>query len=122
MKHYIAMANGFGEEWLMMKTITFIASENTNECKYLNQEIIHGYLETVKAIHEGKKQIYTTQMALLSTTLITYYGYKIFVVESNSRKIEIKLGDNDHTDRLIREGHNLFNLWTSGEFDGKVMR
>ena len=101
----------------MSRTITFIASENTNEYKYLKNEIIHGYAELTKAILEGKEVILTTQMALMSTRLITDHNYRIVVVESNNRRIEIKLGENENTGRYIKEGHNIFKLWQGGEFD-----
>lgn len=72
--------------------------------------------DTDAAILCEDPEIHTTQMALLSTTLFEH-DYRIFIHDGLGT-VEIKLGGNSPvTNRLIRMGHNLFNLWKGGEFD-----
>lgn len=73
-------------------------------------------LGTEKAIKSNNKIIYTTQMNLLSTELFTK-GFKVFVHNYHKPAIEIKLGENDWTDRNITMKNNLFNLWLAGEIN-----
>lgn len=54
-------------------------------------------------------------MGLLHTRLFED-GYKIFVHESKEDWYEIKLGNNERTNRYIHSGHNLFKMWQAGEF------
>jgi hypothetical protein len=80
---------------------------------------LHDYRHTHYAIQCGKfKAIHTTQMGLLSTSLLEK-GYHIFIHEYGREPYEIKLGDNECTNRYIRAGHNLFKMWVSGEFAKK---
>lgn len=67
-----------------------------------------------RALNANEKQIHTTQMGLLNTTLFDK-EYRIFIHSRDT--YEIKLGENERTEREIRMGHNLFYLWQNGEFD-----
>lgn len=100
----------------MDKEIIFIPSEKSKEYKLYKNEVIHGYDEVQEALKKGVS-IRTTQMSLLSTRLIVDYGYKVFIVGKTDKLIEINLGNNTSTERYIREGHHLFNLWAGGEFE-----
>lgn len=71
---------------------------------------------TKQAIKSDNKIIYTTQMSLLSTELFTK-GFKVFVHNYRKSAIEIKLGENNWTDRNITIKNNLFNLWLAGEIN-----
>jgi hypothetical protein len=74
-----------------------------------------GWNETREAIIDKTETINTTQMGLLSTNLLGY-GYRVFVHPWSEESYEIKLGENECTERRIRTTHNLFNLWKAGEF------
>lgn len=101
---------------ILDKKIIFVPTEKSKYYSSHKNSIIHGYEETAKAIKE-EVVVKTTQMCLLSTRLIVDCGFSVYVVEENDKLIEIKLGDNKSTNRYIREGHNLFKLWESGEFE-----
>lgn len=65
--------------------------------------------------------ICTIQMCYLDTRWFEE-GYRIFVHDSTGT-FEIALGDgNTRTTRHIRCAHNLFRLWTNGEFKQEVER
>ena len=77
-----------------------------------------GWVDTTNAIEDERiHRIKTTQMGLLSTTLLVK-GFRIFIHDSYHSMYEIKLGsDNDRTTREIKVSHNLFAMWKQGEFD-----
>ena len=87
--------------------------EEDNE--YLCVDVKHGYYETLKAIENGEKNIYTTQLSLLKTSLFGK-GYKVYVREKDKDIFEIKLGRNERINRKIRERHNLEKMLINGEF------
>lgn len=77
---------------------------------------LHSYVATKKAIEQGQDQIYTTQVALVSTSLI-HAGYRIFIYPSVGKPFEITLGKCANTSKEIREAHNLEKLLVNGGFD-----
>ena len=78
-------------------------------------DVHHGYYSTLWCIEEEKEKITSTQV-ILCTTKLFELGYKIFVHDFKG-SYEIKLGQNDCTNREIRMSHNLPNLILSGEFN-----
>lgn len=55
------------------------------------------------------------QMCFLDTAWLVY-GFRIFVHDKTGQ-YEIKLGSsNERTHRDIRAAHNLFKMWSNGEF------
>ena len=74
------------------------------------------YHETEVLIKAKEPFILTTQMALLSTDLF-YYGYRVFVQNSEIKTVELVLGQPLPTGRELREGYNLFKLWGGGEME-----
>lgn len=80
-------------------------------------DIIYDYIGTDKAIRNNQTIINTTQMSMLSCDLFLR-DYRVIIHDSPDDSYEIKLGeDNTRTKRIIRIGHNLFNLWRGGEFN-----
>jgi len=70
---------------------------------------------------KGDIVIATTQMCFLSTRWFEE-GFRIFV-HDHTGTFEIVLGGgNERTDREIRLGHSLFNLWRGGEFGLREVR
>ena len=65
--------------------------------------------------YENDNIIYTTLPCTLSTDLLIR-DYKVFVHDLQGNKIEIKLGKNECTSRVIKLGHNLEKLLLAGEF------
>lgn len=95
-----------------MKSITFYGYEPEYH------RPTHAWNATEYAITSGKETIETTQMGLLSTKLFEL-SYRVFIVDSfGDSPVEICLGKNTSTTREIRLGHNLFKMWTNGEFKG----
>ena len=75
----------------------------------------YGWVDTVRAINNKVEEIHTTQMGLLTTALFEH-GYRILIHPYDNAEYEIKLGQNECTDREIRMAHNLFKMWEVGSF------
>lgn len=60
--------------------------------------------------------IHTTQIALISTKLITEKGYRIFIHDHRGKMFEITLGSCDRIDREITESMNLEKMLLNGAF------
>jgi len=94
-------------------TISFFSSAPSNATAFYV-----GYQETLEAIESAKKgklnEILTTQMALLSTRLWEHFDVYLY---HNGKKLWLREGENEATDRHLRPGHHLLNLFMSGEFD-----
>lgn len=71
------------------------------------------YLSTLEAINDECDIIKTTQLSLLSTTLLE--KYHVFL-HKDDKQIEITLGDCQGTDRNIKVTDNLEKLVMAGEF------
>lgn len=83
---------------------------------YPNDEILHAYCYTKFAIDRDMSEIHTTQIALISTKLITEYGYRIFVHDYKDNRFEITLGSCERIDREITESMNLEKMLLNGAF------
>lgn len=91
---------------------------------YLNakdykDDICVDYQSTLLLLREKSDYINTTQSTFLSPMFTTHLfenEYKIFIHSKNI--IEIKLGNNECTNRWIRESHNIEKLMWSGELKG----
>lgn len=97
-----------------------LVSKEIHFYEFYNPDCIHSWISAEKAIVNGKEIIKTTQMGLMSMDLIASYGYRIFVHDDICNQdscYEIKVGDNERTNREIRVAHNIFKMWRAGEFD-----
>jgi hypothetical protein len=78
---------------------------------------LHSYCNTYDAIKEQLPRIDTTQVLLCSTSLFDE-GYKIYIHPCFGEPFEVKLGeDEEHCNRPIKKGHNLWRLLLTGEWD-----
>ena len=109
-----------------LKQIHFYESDEEFYLDMRNSEgLIHkyfylGYMETEEAIYNDETMIHTLQMCCLDTSLFRL-GYRIFIHEESGDVYEVKLGtDNERTNRELKEGHNIFKMWLSGEFEKDV--
>ena len=82
----------------------FCSADVLLHCDWVGSELAIG----------SEEVIHTTQMGLLESRLFDL-GYRIFVHTYNGM-YEIKLGQNDCTDKEIRKEHNLFKMWLAGAF------
>ena len=97
-----------------MKEIHFYP--NGNDCA------LHNWNTVEYLILNQEPCIRTTQMGFLSMNEQLFdNGYKIFIHESNQDVYEIKWGENERTQRLLKRGHNIFKMWMGGEFEKKEM-
>ncbi len=80
------------------------------------ENTVHTIKEVEQLLVCKAEEIHTTQLCEVSTRLFEA-GYKIIVHPYIGDVFEIKLGENTHTERLIKEGHNIAKLLYSGEFD-----
>lgn len=75
------------------------------------------WVGTQQAIHEKKQYIDTTQMGLLSTTLL-HLGYRVFIHPQCGDSYEITFKhEGADPDRSVRPSQNMFRMWTGGMFN-----
>lgn len=104
-----------------MKEIHFFECYGTMAMYALNLEseektdffVCMSYYGTTMAIDKNTPIILTTDMSSMSMDLIDQ-GYRIFLHQVGCEDIEIKVGDNDWTDKDIRMAHNIEKMWKSG--------
>jgi len=84
----------------------------------------NSYIGTLNVIKHYEKilrknyDIHTYQISFCSTEYLVK-GYKIFIHFNDTKQVEIQLGENICTQRLIKPEHNLEKLLLAGEF-GKL--
>lgn len=72
--------------------------------------------ETVKDIKFGVEVIHTTALSALCFSDLLDRGYKIFLHE-NGKCGELHEGTTELTDKELRKGHNISNIWIGGGFE-----
>lgn len=82
-----------------------------------DQKVFYDWQSTIDAIEEMcLDNIHTTQMCLLSTSLIIK-GYRVFVHQDNGVIYELHLRDNEHQgDHTLRISQNMYGMWASNVF------
>jgi hypothetical protein len=82
-----------------------------------NQRVFYDWQSAIDAIEEMcLDNIHTTQMCLLSTSLIIK-GYRVFVHQGNGVTYELHLRDNEHQgDHTLRLSQNMYGMWASNVF------
>lgn len=89
--------------------------ESINVCPS-DRKILHDWESTTAAIDNRTNEIHTTQMCMLSVTLL-HDGYRVFVHQSNGVMYEITLRSKDNTgDRAVRYSQNVYGMWASNVF------
>lgn len=98
----------------MSKEIHFYEALNVipNDIK-----VFYDWQSTCDAIEEMcLDNIHTTQMCLLSTSLIIK-GYRVLVHQANGITYELHLRDNEHQgDHTLRLSQNMYGMWASNVF------
>lgn len=78
--------------------------------------IIHYWDALNIAIEENFSKIHTTQMCMMSTTLL-HRGYRMFVHQANGVVYEITLKSKGGTgDHAVRDSQNVYGMWASNVF------
>lgn len=100
---------------------TFRPGPDTLASMNAHTPLFASWEDTSHAISMCADVIHTTQMGLLSTSLLVK-DYRVFIHDDRfepQTSYEIKLGcDNERTNREIKVSHNLFKMWACGEFGG----
>lgn len=79
-------------------------------------DCLYDWRSTKAAIDAKTPYISTTQMCLLSTTLLLD-GYRIFVHQYNNVQYEITLQNKGNTgNRAVRVSQNIYAMWASNVF------
>jgi len=98
------------DDWILIQEMKDIFVWVANDFASMKDIVDH--------FSEVRECIATTQMCYLDTMWFDD-GYKIFV-HDHTGTFEIVLGEgNERTSRHIRYGHNLYRMWTNGEFGSK---
>lgn len=72
--------------------------------------------DTVLAIQNEFDIIHTTALSALCFSNLLDKGYKIFLHE-NGKCGELYEGTTELTDKELRKGHNISNIWIGGGFE-----
>lgn len=76
---------------------------------FINAALCFDMQTTNQCLERGHRCIYTTQTHFLSTKILKR-GYRLFLHRTKDSVIEIKLGENNWTTRIIKPQHNLKNI------------
>lgn len=72
--------------------------------------------ETIKGIKADMETIHTVALSALCFSDLLDKGYKIFLHE-NGKCGELHEGVTELTDKELRKGHNISNIWIGGGFE-----
>ena len=82
----------------------------------LNKNILHDWENSKNSIKNKSSEIHTTQMCLLSSTLL-HDGYRVFVHQSDGFVYEITLRSKTNMDdRSVRSAQNVYAMWANNIF------
>lgn len=80
------------------------------------QNVLYDWDSVKNAIESKTITIHTTQMCMLSSTLL-HDGYRVFVHQADGFAYEITLRTKDNTgDRAVRWSQNMYAMWANNIF------
>lgn len=99
-----------------MKEIHFYKELVGISLTYFFKNFCISHNETIKAIKSNVEIIHTVALSALCFSNLLDKGYKIFLHE-NGKCGELYEGVTELTDKELRKGHNISNIWVGGGFE-----
>lgn len=99
-----------------MKEIHFYKDLKDISLPKFLRDFYSSHNETIRAIKDDEKVIHTVALSALCFSNLLDKEYKIFLHE-NGKCGELHKGVTELTDKELRKGHNISNIWIGGGFE-----
>lgn len=99
-----------------MKNIHFYKDLKDISLPRFLRDFYASHNETIRAIKTNEEVIHTVALSALCFSDLLNKGYKIFLHE-NGKCGELHEGTTELTDKELRRGHNISNIWVGGGFE-----